>query len=163
MRILLPVDGSEHSNLACQALLSRPWAPGTQVRVLHVLPKFAFSPLSESADPSQAISAATPHAASSMMEACTQMTRQAEALTRRIAEQLRGAGLQVDTRIEEGDARTEILSEAEDWEADLIVLASHGHTGLKQWLLGSVAHSIVSHAPCSVEIVREKAAQPPSA
>ena len=43
-----------------------------------------------------------------------------------------------------------------DVSADLIVLGSHGYTGIKRFLLGSVALSVVSHAPCSVEVVRRK-------
>ena len=39
---------------------------------------------------------------------------------------------------------------------DLIVVGSHGYSGIKRWLLGSVAQSVVSHAPCSVEVVRHK-------
>ena len=48
------------------------------------------------------------------------------------------------------------VDEATEWPADLIVLGSHGYTGLKRWLLGSVAQSVVAHASCSVEVVRGK-------
>jgi nucleotide-binding universal stress UspA family protein len=156
MKILLPVDGSEHSELACQAMLARPWPSGTRVRILHVLPKFPFGAPTEPQAAAPSVTPPADHPASSMMEARAQLTRQAEILTQRVAEQLRSAGLDVETRIVHGDARTEILADAENWETDLIILASHGHTGLKRWLLGSVAHSIVSHAHCSVEIVRTK-------
>jgi nucleotide-binding universal stress UspA family protein len=54
----------------------------------------------------------------------------------------------------EGDPRSVIVEEAEQWPAELIVLGSHGYTGIKKWLMGSVAQSVVSHAPCSVEVVR---------
>ena len=56
----------------------------------------------------------------------------------------------------DGDPRSAIVDEAEEWGADLIVVGSHGYTGLKRWLLGSVAQSVVGHAPCSVEVVRRK-------
>ena len=49
-----------------------------------------------------------------------------------------------------------IVDEAKDWPADLIVVGSHGYSGVKRWLLGSVAQSVVSHAPCSVEVVRKR-------
>jgi len=35
-------------------------------------------------------------------------------------------------------------------------VGSHGRTGLKRWLMGSVAEFVVRHAPCSVEVVRER-------
>ena len=47
-----------------------------------------------------------------------------------------------------------ILDEAESWGADLIVLVSHGYGPLKRFLLGSVSQAVVSHAKCSVEVVR---------
>jgi nucleotide-binding universal stress UspA family protein len=163
MKILLPVDGSEHSAQACRALVSRLWAAGTQVRVLHVLPLLAFpAPNIDSNDMSLAASPNGPYSPSTMMEARAQLQQQAERLADRVAQMLQAAKLQVDTRIREGDPRAEILAEAVEWDADLIVLASHGYTGFKRWLLGSVAHSIVSHAPCSVEIVRQKADHPPT-
>jgi nucleotide-binding universal stress UspA family protein len=48
------------------------------------------------------------------------------------------------------------LDEAEKWEADLIVVGSHGYQGFKRFLLGSVAQAIASHAHCSVEIARQR-------
>jgi nucleotide-binding universal stress UspA family protein len=39
---------------------------------------------------------------------------------------------------------------------DLIILSTHGHTGLKHVLLGSVAEDVVQHAPCPVLVVREQ-------
>ncbi len=49
-----------------------------------------------------------------------------------------------------------ILEEAINWNADLIVVGSHGRTGVGRFLLGSVADKVASHAPCSVEIVKQK-------
>jgi nucleotide-binding universal stress UspA family protein len=58
--------------------------------------------------------------------------------------------------VRHGDPRSVTIDEATEWRADLIVVGSHGYTGIKRLLLGSVAHSVVSHAPCSVEVVRQK-------
>lgn len=43
------------------------------------------------------------------------------------------------------------------WNADLIMLGSHGKRGLDRFLLGSVSEAVSRHAPCSVEIVRPMA------
>ena len=53
-----------------------------------------------------------------------------------------------------GPARTVILDEAESWRADLIVVGSHGYRAWERFLLGSVSQAVVSHAKCSVEVVR---------
>ena len=54
-----------------------------------------------------------------------------------------------------GDPRTILLDEAKSWEADLIVVGSHGRQGFDQMLLGSVSESLAMHAHCSVEVIRE--------
>jgi nucleotide-binding universal stress UspA family protein len=46
-----------------------------------------------------------------------------------------------------------LTSLASELEADLIVVGTHGRTGLPRWLLGSVAESVVKHAPCAVLVV----------
>ena len=53
-----------------------------------------------------------------------------------------------------GPPRVVILDEAESWGADLIVVGSNGYRAWERFLLGSVSQSIVSHAKCSVEVVR---------
>ena len=52
----------------------------------------------------------------------------------------------------------EITEAAGEVGADLIVLTTHGYTGLKHVVLGSTAERVVRHAPCPVLVVREKVA-----
>ena len=84
------------------------------------------------------------------------MKERAERTTERAAEALRPSGLSVETVARDGDPRSVIVDEAKELSADLIIVGSHGYTGLKRWLPGSVARAVVSHAPCSVEVVRRK-------
>jgi nucleotide-binding universal stress UspA family protein len=65
----------------------------------------------------------------------------------------------IDGQIAPGSPRVVILDEAEDWGADLIVVGSHGYRAWERFLLGSVSQSVVSHAKCSVEVVRCRRAQ----
>jgi nucleotide-binding universal stress UspA family protein len=88
-----------------------------------------------------------------------ELTTRAEQLTAGVAETLRASGLKVETATRDGEPRSVIVDEARDWSADLIIVGSHGYTGLKRWLLGSVAQAVVAHAPCSVEVVRKKPAE----
>ena len=145
MKILLAVDGSEYSAEAVKEVAARPWPPQTTVRVLSAVVPIT-PPASELwYDPG-----------GSLERAHQEMQRHAEQVTAGIAERLRTSGLTAETAVRDGDPRSVIVDEAKSWSADLVVIGSHGYTGLKRWLLGSVAQSVVSHAPCSVEVVRKK-------
>ena len=50
----------------------------------------------------------------------------------------------------------EIVKAAQDWPADMIVIASHGRSGVRRLLLGSVAEGVMRHAACPVLVVRAK-------
>jgi universal stress protein A len=56
--------------------------------------------------------------------------------------------------IRTGKPGHEMIKVANEWPADLIVIASHGRTGVSRLLLGSVAEAVVRHAPCPVLVVR---------
>ena len=62
--------------------------------------------------------------------------------------------LRVERRFEEGDAGTEIMRVAEEVHADLIVMGTHGRTGLARLLMGSVAEQVVRRATCPVLTVK---------
>jgi nucleotide-binding universal stress UspA family protein len=64
------------------------------------------------------------------------------------------AGIQLERRVCEGDPVTEILTSAADCHADLIVLGTHGRTGLGRLLMGSVAEEVLRRAACPVLTVR---------
>ena len=66
------------------------------------------------------------------------------------------AGLETETVTRFGHAVDGITLAAKDLDVDLIVIATHGHTGLKHLLLGSVAERVVRLAPCPVLTVRER-------
>jgi len=62
----------------------------------------------------------------------------------------------VETLVLNGGPAHEICRTAEAQGADLIVMATHGHTGLKHFLIGSLTENVVRHAPCPVLAVRER-------
>lgn len=64
------------------------------------------------------------------------------------------AGLEVEEVIAHGEAAAEIVRIAKERGVGLIVIASHGRTGLKRMLFGSTAESVVRHAPCPVLVVK---------
>ncbi len=71
-----------------------------------------------------------------------------------VVEQLAGAGRAADCVVRAGDPATEIVATARDSGADLIVLGSHGRTGLSRVLLGSVARTVARESNASVLVVR---------
>jgi universal stress protein A len=71
-----------------------------------------------------------------------------------VLNEIRGE-IPADTLLRTGPPVTEITTVANEIEADLIVISTHGRTGLKHVLLGSVAEAVVRRAPCPVLVVRE--------
>ncbi len=57
--------------------------------------------------------------------------------------------------LREGDPAGEIVAAAREDGADLVIMGSRGHTGVTRLVLGGVAHAVLTHAPCSVLIVRD--------
>jgi nucleotide-binding universal stress UspA family protein len=75
------------------------------------------------------------------------------------AKQLRSAALTVSSKVEAGDPKLILVTEAEEWGADCIFLgSSSSRNHLQSLLLGSVATAIVARAHCSVEILRPQGA-----
>lgn len=70
------------------------------------------------------------------------------------------AGMQVETSVLAGAPAQTLLSMATMFKADLIVMTSQGKTGVKRWLLGSVAQKIARHSPIPVLVLRESGAAP---
>ncbi len=62
------------------------------------------------------------------------------------------------SNIRTGDPRAEILAEATDWPADLVVVGTHGRSGLERFMLGSVAAGVARDAPCSVLVIPPESA-----
>jgi nucleotide-binding universal stress UspA family protein len=147
MRILLAVDNSAFSEAATQAVLRQAKPEDTEVRVLSVIE--LATELSAGGDAGYY---------AKIDAAFQEETDRSEALVAKTAELLRSKGFKVTSSAEGGDPRYRIIDVAAEWHADLIVLGSHGRTGLNRFLMGSVSEAIVRHAPCSVEIVRSASA-----
>ena len=148
MKVLLAIDNSEYSAEAIKEVAKRPWPQKTIVRVISVV-ELIPPPAAE----------LWYDASGSLERAQQEMTKRASQLTEKTSETLKRKGLKMESAVRKGDARSVIVDEARKWSADLIVLGSHGYSGIKRLLLGSVASSVASHAPCSVEIVRRKHAK----
>jgi universal stress protein A len=71
-------------------------------------------------------------------------------------EAVKRRGINVRPHFKEGSPLVEILNVAEEIGADLVVLGTHGRTGIDRFVMGSVAERVIRKAPCSVLVVREK-------
>jgi len=69
----------------------------------------------------------------------------------------------VEHRVADGDAQEEILRLAEVLQCDLIVMGTHGRTGLQRWLTGSVAEEVLRKAPCPVLALKNPLPDKPQA
>jgi nucleotide-binding universal stress UspA family protein len=63
-------------------------------------------------------------------------------------------GIDVEVKLVEGDAGDALVAESAD--AELVVVGSHGRSGLKAAILGSVSRHVVDHAACAVVVVKAK-------
>lgn len=145
MKVIVAVDGSECSDNAVTFVTEHGWKEGTSFMVLSVVqpPPREFNFLRQTSD------------APTIYE--EKIVTQSERITSKAAERLAKdlTGFVVEQRVETGPVAGTIVKIARHWKADLIVVGSHGRTGVEKMFLGSVAEEIVNTAPCSVEVIRE--------
>jgi universal stress protein A len=68
---------------------------------------------------------------------------------------MRANGLQAEPLLRHGNPYEEIVKAAKEFAVDLIVIGSHGYTGLGRLVLGSTADRVLQYAPCPVLIVKD--------
>jgi len=88
------------------------------------------------------------------------LRRDAERALAQLRQRADAAGVSAETLAAEGLATDVIVEVARSQGVDLIVMGTHGRTGFRHFMLGSVAERVVRSAPCPVLTVRTKAEQP---
>ena len=141
--ILVPVDGSETSFAAVAKAAELAKAFGSKITVVQVL----------TLDPYIAAEYITANQTNDLIErARASIVKTLEEAKQKFTEQ----GVDAETKLLEGQViAREITNAAKDLNADLIVIGSHGRTGLKKLFLGSVAQSILSEGTTPVLVVRQ--------
>jgi len=145
MKVLIAVDNTVDSENTIRAVIDGIRHEETEVVVLHVL-----QPVEPSAPPEMAQGYAPE------LEDAKQAAR---AFVERVADKLRKNGFALQTEVRIGDVTQTILNRAAEWQADLIIVGSHGQRSIRDFLLGNVAESIARRASCSVAIVRPSASR----
>lgn len=146
MKILIGVDGSEYSDAALDEVSQRTWPKGSQILVVHAF-EMPVAPTPE-------VWALPPDYYEQLDRA---VRTQSDAIIETAVEKLKsrlGDSVEIKSKAILGSPKRVILDEAESFKADLIVVGSHGYPTWERLLLGSVSQAVVSHAKCSVEVVR---------
>jgi len=141
--ILVPTDSSEHSDRAIQKAADIAEENNARLCLLHVVDQMEQCAIGYciSAETMQQIQSDSAKAA----------TRKMQEEARRI---LRSKKIDVTFDVKVGIPCAEILKEQADRKADLIVIGSHGRTGIARSLIGSVAEMVMRLSKCPVLLVR---------
>ena len=141
-RILVPIDFSDTARKALQYAVPFAAAFEAEVVLVHVMQPYSIPPEIGYAPPQWSVTQRD------LMESAR------DGLDTLRAREI-GARARSKVLVREGVPWHEIVAAARESNADLIILATHGRTGFKHALLGSVAERVVRHAPCPVLVVRE--------
>ena len=133
--IVLAYDGSKFSNKALQEALRIAKSSGGSLLILSVV------------DITDEFESEAPGLTDKMTEKLLKSAQ--KALGKAVA-----AKVKAKVEVHVGDAYEMIVETARKKKADVIVIGSHGRTGLTRLLMGSVTSRVIGHAPCSVIVVR---------
>lgn len=145
MKILIGVDESAYSNAAIQFVREMPLPAGTRAIVLSAV-SYTVPVYAEAYGP----------AAGTIETLLEDQIRTHREVASGAERRLREAGLLTEARVVPGDPRETIVQTARDEAVDLVVVGSHGRSGIAKLLMGSVATHVVTHAPCSVLVVKPR-------
>jgi nucleotide-binding universal stress UspA family protein len=148
MKILIGLDASNHSERVLDFVTRMRWPAGSRVIVLSVLQPVA-STVAGAYEPTVV-----------PQEHLEGLRQQLEELVARAEGKMREVGFATEGRVLAGDPRQSLLEVAERERADLIVVGSHGRSGIAKMVLGSVSSHIVTHAHCSVLVVKQSGRAP---
>jgi len=139
-RVLIPTDGSTASEDAIERAIDLAKQYGATLHALYVIDSGAYSSLEVAAD-------------AVADELRSEGTEAVEAIAERAAD----AGVAAETAIETGVVHQSIVDYVDREDIDLIVMGTHGRTGVDRFLLGSVAEKVVRTADAPVMTVRANA------
>lgn len=140
-RILCPIDFSGYAAVALREATALAKSMGAELTLLHAYQNPAYVlPMSGYVGPTA--------------DMITKMRQQIGDELEGLAEGVRKQGITVQTQVVEGMPYKCIVDLAAEWKADLVVMGTHGRTGLSHALTGSVAERVVRTAHCPVLITR---------
>lgn len=149
-KVLVPLDGSELAEraLECAAQLAREL--GSSLVLLRVVNATEFAP-------AQALAAWS--TADLLSVAAEDERRSAQEYLERVAARVRQAGVDAQCAVRMGDPAGEIVEYGKANRIDLIVMSTHGRSGLSRWVYGSVADRVLRGGTLPVLLVRAGSAE----
>jgi nucleotide-binding universal stress UspA family protein len=140
--MLVPVDFSENAEAAVQCAADLAQKFGAKLHLFHVMEPASFVNDLQN----------VPFTLSNKQLEAT-ATTDLEALATRFID----PSVQVSWAVKHGKGYQEIVKTAKQLKSDMIVISTHGYTGLKHTIMGSTAERVVRHAPCPVLVLRAEA------
>jgi len=134
-KIVVGTDGSRYSSLATSRAIAFARSYGGELRVLSVV------------DVPTEFYAEAPHAVEDLI-------LKAKGVVTEVKKQAEASGVQAETFVAEAEAYQAVNNLAEEQKADMIVIGSHGRTGLRRLLMGSVAEKAIGYATRPVLVVK---------
>ncbi len=134
-KILVPLDGSN----CAENVFPKVEKLATDLKATLVLLRVAYAHVFPGVDPT---------------DAEVKVVREAEEYLSRMKEGLEAKGVKVETHVRYGHDAEEILDHAAQKDIDLIAMTTHGRSGIKRFLLGSVAEKVLRYSPKPIFLVR---------
>jgi nucleotide-binding universal stress UspA family protein len=146
VRIAVGMDGSSYSYAVLDAVASRAWPRGSEVRLVTVV---------------DSILSVTPVPSEPAIVKWFEVENENDLISLRqifeaSADKLREAGLNASVVLKRGNPKYTLVEEAESWRADSLFVGAKGARGIDRFLLGSVSATAAARAHCSVEVVRRR-------
>lgn len=145
MKVTVALDVSEHSEAALKSVASRPWTNGSEIALISVIDLGLYDHEGWNANNILNLNQINKKL---VAERTQYLDLSAENLRKKLPK------VKVNTRVLQGRAREGILNDVKHFQTDLLIMGSHGRSGVKRLLLGSVAESVMVNAMCPVEIVK---------
>jgi universal stress protein A len=144
-KILVPIDFSEHSKLTLSYARRTASSHHSTIYLLHVfqIPDYVVTPFARRKQDSAEVQ--------SQLDLAEQEARENLEV---FAQDLAKRGVKVQPYLRVGYPFDEIVLMANHFDVDLIIIGSHGRSGISRLLVGSTAERVVEHAPCPVLVVK---------
>ncbi|HSP88099.1 MAG TPA: universal stress protein [Ignavibacteriaceae bacterium] len=143
-KVLVPIDFSDYSKSSLKYAVNYAKHFNASLVIVYVIEPVIYPPdfsMGQIAIPTPGL----------------EMDKRAEEELNKLAEKEIPAGLSVKKIIKSGKPFVEIIETAAEEDVDLIIIATHGHSGVEHILFGSTAEKVVRKAPCPVLTLREPA------